>query len=93
MNVVLICLLSILMIGCQDTQIVTRYQYKEIVKYPPSAALVECSLPFADKPSTYGAAALRDEIWLEAFKQCACKIEANRAFYGFDSPQQICKPR
>lgn len=84
-------LFSILLLGCQDTQIVTRYQYKEIIKYPPSAALVECNLPFTEPPATYGAAALRDEVWLEAFRQCACKIEKNRQFYGHANQSSQCE--
>ena len=69
----------------------TRYQYKEIIKYPPSTALIECNIPFTKKPATYGAAALRDEAWLEAFKQCACKIEMNRTFYGFENGNKTCE--
>ncbi|ODS09767.1 Rz1-like lysis system protein LysC [Vibrio scophthalmi] len=86
-------LLSILILGCQDTQIITQYEYKEVLSLPPASALVGCELPFKEKPRTYGEAALRDEVWLSAFLACACKIEKNREHYQYSADLMLCKPQ
>lgn len=90
MHRVAISLLIILLSGCQGTNTITEYQYREITKVPNSAYLVECEQPFKDKPATYGSAVLRDEVWLNAFRLCACKIEKNREFYGYANKNGAC---
>lgn len=81
-------LLIILLSGCQGT--ITDYQYREITKVPNAAYLVECELPFKAPPKTYGEAVVRDEVWLNAFRLCACKIEKNREFYGYSNKNNAC---
>ncbi|MDE1350413.1 hypothetical protein L9W80_09640 [Vibrio aestuarianus] len=90
MKRVALYLLLILLIGCQDTKIVTRYEYKDVIQIPPSSDLIECEQPFNRKPKTYGEAASRDEVWLTYFRLCACKIERNRAFYGYTNKNGAC---
>ncbi len=90
MRIVLMSLLAILITGCQDTKVITQYDYQEIIKEPPSSDLVECQQPFYSKPQTYGEAVKRDEEWLTYFRLCACKIERNRTFYGYTNKNDAC---
>ncbi len=83
-------LLLILLTGCQDTKVVTRYEYQEVNQMPPSSDLIECEQPFDTKPKTYGEAASRDEVWLTYFRLCACKLERNRTFYGYTNKNGAC---
>ncbi|CAH8242403.1 conserved hypothetical protein [Vibrio aestuarianus] len=85
-----LCLSLILLIGCQDTKIVTRYEYQDVIQVPPSSDLIECEQPFDRKPKTYGEAASRDEVWLTYFRLCACKLERNRTFYGYTNKNDAC---
>ncbi|WP_202601091.1 MULTISPECIES: Rz1-like lysis system protein LysC [unclassified Vibrio] len=85
-----LCLSLILLTGCQDTKVVTRYEYQDVIQVPPSSDLIECERPFDRKPKTYGEAASRDEVWLTYFRLCACKIERNRAFYGYTNKNDAC---
>ncbi len=80
----------ILMVGCQDTKVVTQYHYQEIIQEPPSSDLVECEQPFNKKPETYGEAVSRDEVWLTYLRLCACKVERNRSFYGYTNKNGAC---
>ncbi|CAK1712229.1 hypothetical protein VCRA2119O147_130036 [Vibrio crassostreae] len=80
----------ILLAGCQDTKIVTQYEYQDIIQSPPVGDLVECEQPFDQKPLTYGEAASRDAVWLTYFRLCACKIERNRTFYGYTNKNGAC---
>ncbi len=68
-------------------------EYRDVVKLPPSTTLLECEPPFTNQPVTYGDAVLRDEVWLSAFRACACQIEQQRTFYGLDNQLQTCPPR
>ncbi|WP_417883057.1 hypothetical protein [Vibrio rumoiensis] len=90
MRLVTMSLLITLLVGCQAIKPVTEYQYREIVKVPNSAYLTECEPPFNAPPKTYGEAAIRDEVWLNAFRLCACKIEKNREFYGYTNKNGAC---
>ncbi|WP_455685143.1 Rz1-like lysis system protein LysC [Vibrio casei] len=83
-------LLIILLSGCQGTNTITEYQYHETTKVPNAAYLVKCELPFKAPPKTYGEAVTRDEVWLNAFRLCACKIEKNREFYGYSNKNSVC---
>lgn len=80
----------ILLIGCQDTKVVTRYEYQDVIQVPPSSDLIECEQPFHQKPKTYGEAVSRDEVWLTYFQLCACKLERNRTFYGYTNKNGAC---
>ncbi len=90
MHRVTMSLLIILLTGCQAIKPVTEYQYREIVKVPNSAYLTECESPFNAPPKTYGEAAVRDEVWLNAFRLCACKVEKNREHYGYHNKNGAC---
>lgn len=85
-----ISLFLILLIGCQDTKYVTQYEYKEITNQPPADYLTECEQPFDSEPLSYGESVVRDEVWLTYFRLCACKIESNRQFYGYNNQGSAC---
>lgn len=85
-----LCLSIILLTGCQDTKFVTRYEYQDVIRVPPSSDLIECEQPFNQPPATYGDAVQRDAIWLTYFRLCACQLERNRSFYGYDNKNGAC---
>ncbi len=91
MRRVTILLSIILLTGCQATRHVVEYKYIEIVNSPSANYLNECITPFNAPPTSFGAAVVRDEIWLNAFRSCACLIEKNRAFYGFNNSAKQCE--
>ncbi len=86
----ILSLFVILLVGCQDTKYITRYEYQDIIKQPPPDALTECEQPFDRAPKYYGESATRDEVWLTYFRLCACKIESNRTFYGYTNQNDAC---
>lgn len=80
-----------LMSGCTtrtQNHVVTQYQ-TDYLK-PPAAYLLPCSLPFSQPPQTYGAAVMRDPVWVAAFSQCAFQVEALRQCYQqADTPKSF----
>lgn len=89
MKSVIVALCLIPLAACQNTR--TIIEYKDVIQIPPAAFLAECKLPFHQGPTTYGEAVIRDQIWLNAFRQCACKLEKNRNFYSYSNKENHCE--
>lgn len=92
MKLVLMSLCIIPLVGCQVTNEPKIIIQRELVREPPPAAyLLECIPPFSEPPKTYGDAVTRDEVWLQHFKECACRVEKNRKFYSHSINGKMCE--